>query len=403
MKKNLFSFFFFLALVTSLQAQDWEEVAGLPSGAADARHHPVTFSIGGYGYVMGGAVNWTAARDFMRYDAFTNTWESLPSFPGPARAYSYGTSRDTKAYVGFGLDSNDEVLNDFWEYDSETELWKELSSCPCLGRLHPAFVQLDGKIFVGMGNGDFGNYRDWWEYDIATDTWTERDELPGLSRHHPFYFGIGDIAYVGFGHGNNVSGNLQIFNDFYAYDPATEQWTQLNDFPGEARVAGTQFDLNGKGYILSGDGDDHSFMPSGELWEYDPELDEWTELQNHPGSSRWAPGSFVINGFAYLTGGLSTAQLESDLWRFDLNPLPPSNTNEITGTPIVISPNPTSTDFSFTEDITQFTAIRLVDGFGRTVKTVTTNIVNVSDLPAGIYHLQFFKDEKMQSEKIMVK
>ena len=29
-------------------------------------------------------------------------------------------------------------------------------------------------------------------------------------------------------------------------------------FLGEARVAGTQFAVNGKGYILSGDGDDHA-------------------------------------------------------------------------------------------------------------------------------------------------
>jgi hypothetical protein len=105
-----------------------------------------------------------------------------------------------------------------------------LSLC---ARLHPAFIQLDDKIYVGMGNKP-NNFKDWWEYDIPTDTWTQKDDLPGPSRHHPFYFGIGDIAYVGFGHGNNFMGNLSIYNDFYQFDPATDEWTQLNDFPGEA-------------------------------------------------------------------------------------------------------------------------------------------------------------------------
>ena len=62
-------------------------------------------------------------------------------------------------------------------------------------------------------------------------------------------------AYVGFGHGNTENGNLTIYNDFHRYDPVADEWTPLGDFPGEARVAGTQFAKDGYGYILSGDGD----------------------------------------------------------------------------------------------------------------------------------------------------
>jgi len=101
MKKNVLFFFFFFISFTVIQAQEWENVAGMPSGAADARHHPVTFSIGDFGYVLGGGVNWNASRDFMRYDALNDTWEDLPDFPGASRAYSYGTSRGDKACMGF--------------------------------------------------------------------------------------------------------------------------------------------------------------------------------------------------------------------------------------------------------------------------------------------------------------
>lgn len=401
MKNKIFTFIAFFFFTGLLSAQGWEDVMGMPGGFFDARHHPITFSIDEYGYVLGGSVNDVPANDFLRYDSETDTWENLEDFPGPARSFSYGTARGQKAYVGFGADVNFEVLKDFWEYDATTEEWTQLSSCPCAGRFHPAFIQLDEKIYVGMGNNNMGNQRDWWEYDIATDTWEQKEDLPGLSRHHPFYFGIDNVAYVGFGHGNSVNGVVQVYNDFYKFDPETSEWTQLNDFPGEGRVAGTQFDYKGKGYVLSGDGDNHGPMEEGEFWEYDPELDEWTQLESHPGNSRWAPGNFVIDRYVYFTSGLSTVQLESDLMRFELEPLP-SNTDELTEVSISISPNPASNEIIFSQDISQFSDVRMVDGLGREVIPVLSNKINVSPVPEGIYYLQFFKNENMQSEKIVI-
>ncbi len=398
MKRQLL-FHVCLLSVNFLFAQTWEPMASLPGGTADARHHPVTFSVDGYGYLLAGSVNGEAANDFMRYDALTDTWGTLPDFPGAARSFSYGTSRGTKAYVGFG-GADGVAYDDLWEYDTETETWTQLTDCPCAARYHPAFIQLDDKIYVGLGNNS-ANLKDWWEYDIPTDTWTEKDDLPGPPRHHPFYFGIDSIAYVGFGHGNSIEDTLQIYNDFYQFDPSTDEWTQLTDFPGEGRVAGTQFDYNGKGYILSGDGDNHSFMEEGEFWEYEPQIDEWTQLTSHPGSSRWAPGNFVIDNYVYFMCGLSDVQLESDMMRFELEP-PPTSTTEFTATPISVFPNPARSFITITNDITLFSAIRLVNTYGQLVQTVTSRQVRVDQLPSGMYYLQFFKDELMYTKKIMI-
>ena len=392
--------FALLFSVNFLIAQDWEAVAPLPNGSPDARHHPVTFSIDGYGYLVTGDRGGEASRDFWRYEALTDTWEELPDFPGAPRSFSYGTSRGTKAYVGFG-GFGGTAYNDLWEYDSETEEWTELSSCPCAVRYHPAFVQLDDKIFVGMGNGS-SNFNDWWEYDIPTDTWTQKDDLPGPTRHHPFYFGIDNIAYVGFGHGNSVGGNLSIYKDFYKFDPATDEWTQLNDFPGEARVAGTQFDYGGKGYVLSGDGDDHSFMEEGEFWEYTPETDSWTQLPSHPGSSsRWAPGNFVIDNYVYFMCGLSDVQLEWDMMRYELEPLNTS-TDEVVPTTVNVFPNPVIDVFVIDDEISQFSEIRLMNNYGQIVRNINTNEVAVDVLPSGLYYLQFFKEELVHTQKIMI-
>ena len=128
------------------------------------------------------------------------------------------------------------------------DIWVQLSSLPGPGRNHPAMVVAGNKIFMGCGSNS-SNLNDWWEYDIVNNTWSQKQDLPGNTRHHPFYFGIGDFAYVGFGHGSfsgpgtNPSNSLNIFNDFYKYDAVNGFWTQLSNFPSEARLAGTQFSI----------------------------------------------------------------------------------------------------------------------------------------------------------------
>ena len=189
------------------------------------------------------------------------------------------------------------------------DTWIQKTSFPGDGRNHPAMIVVNDKIYMGCGSNGSGNLGDWWEYDITLDSWSQKPDIIGNDRHHPYYFGIGDYAYVGFGHGSlpgpgsNPSSNSYIYNDFYRYDPSNDSWLQLNDFPAEARVAGTQFSYNGKGYVLSGDGDDHGPLSSGEFWEYNPINDSWNQLPSHPGGAIWAPGNFVIGCDVYFLLG----------------------------------------------------------------------------------------------------
>jgi len=316
-------FFFLLAtfsLLTSLSAQEWAQMA---SPVGNGRHHPITVANDQYGYVLAGQAGFASLNldDVHRYDPTTDTWETQGVFPGGGRGYGYGVCEGDDAFVGFGSNANG-YPTDFWHLDMATGQWSERASFPGPGRNHPALILTAGQVFVGLGSNDDGNLGDWWGYDIASDTWEELAPFEWGDRHHPFYFGIDGIAYVGMGHGNSQNGNLTIYGDFHAYDPATGEWTQLNDFPGEARVAGTQFAADGKGYVLSGDGDDHGPLDYGEFWRYDPGTDSWTELDPHPGGARWAPGSFVLGCHAYLTGGLegSADVFHHDLWRYSLLP-----------------------------------------------------------------------------------
>merc|ERR1739848_109560 len=64
-------------------------------------------------------------------------------------------------------------------------------------------------------------------------------------------------------------------------------------------------------------------METGEFHVFDPaDSSIWHSLPPHPGYSRWAPGSFVLQGSsrAYFLGGYDRQQqiMFSDLWTIDL-------------------------------------------------------------------------------------
>jgi N-acetylneuraminic acid mutarotase len=294
-----------------VMAQSWTAVDSIPTGV----HHPVTFSLDGKGYAITGTTPTSSyTKDVYQYDPVTDSWTSLADFPGPARSYSIGVVNGGKAYMGFGAKGTDDYLDDLWSYDPSDSTWTELENCPCVGRAHPAMISLGDKIYVGLGNNTV-NRKDWWVYSIPSDSWTQLPDLPGFRRHHPYQFAANGSIYAGLGHGS------AIFKDWYKLDTLTNTWTTMANFPGEARVAGTQFDYNGFGYVLSGDGDNHSWMATGEMWRYDPLTDTWTQLTPHSGISRWAPGSFIIDDEVYFFGGVNrqNATYPANVEKFDLS------------------------------------------------------------------------------------
>ena len=294
MKHTLLLLIISMTCSSSILAQEWEFFSAAPGSGS---HHAYGFALNGKGYLVTGSTVQGVSDFFYEYDPTLDQWTSKQDFPGDARSFAIGDVWDNKSYMGFGVDAEGNYLNDLWMWDPETDSWTELAPCPCAGRAHPAFIAHNDHIFVGLGNNN-RNLRDWWVYDLNENTWTQAADFPDVERHHPFQFGVGDYVYTGFGHGP------RIYDEWYRYDLTSDSWTQMANIPDEGRVAGTQFNHMGKGYVLSGDGDDHGRMETGEFWEYTPETDSWMQLPPHPGFSRWAPSSFVINHTVYFINGI---------------------------------------------------------------------------------------------------
>jgi N-acetylneuraminic acid mutarotase len=405
-------FFSYAILISTLSFSQWTPITAPPNNFRT--DHSFGFSISGVGYLVAGTDNTnTTTADFYSYNPLTDQWTQLNDFPGGTRGYGIGDIIDGKAYFGFGSSSNtgqSNQQNDLWEFDPATGQWTELASCPCAARRHPALVASQGKIFMGLGdNSTVGNLNDWWEYDIATDNWTQKTLFPGFNRHHPYQFAIGDNVYVGFGHGNQGS---QIYKDWYSYNPTLDTWTQVSDITGQARVAGTQFSHNGFGYILSGDGQTHNSMPVGEFWRYDASNDSWLQLPSHPGKSRWAPASFVINDEVYLINGAETPNYiyPNTSFKLNLNSLVGLAEN-LKDNKFSVYPNPFTSEitFDFSElEGKENLSVQLYNALGEKVfetdlgKDSDTKI-DLSFLEKGLYWAEILSGDKNMGSRKLVK
>jgi len=312
---NLFSKASIVLLIMTLFSsvlfsQGWESYGFVPFNT----DHSNGFGFEGKAYVIEGNYtnNPTNRNRLWEYDPIEDSWTHLKDFDGPARTIAIGDEWDGKYYIGFGNGLASTKLTDLWVFDPTDLSFTELPSCPCIGRSHPALIAHNDKIFMGSGSGPNGDLEDWWEYDMITQEWTKKEDIPGPDRHHPFFFGVGDNVYVGGGHERN----------WVKWDLETEEWTDIDDLP-QGRVAGTQLEYKGKGYIVAGDTETHGILPIEETFMcYDPITGEWEHLPQLPLGSRWAPSSFIIEDDLYFFGGVAHGnELGTAMWKFNMNQL----------------------------------------------------------------------------------
>jgi N-acetylneuraminic acid mutarotase len=291
-----------------------------------ARSGAAGFSINNKAY-MGTGVDGENNRlkDFWSYDPVKNTWTSLAEFPGAARANGSGFTAGSKGYIGLGS-ANSSItsrLKDFYEYDPVANKWTVVADeFPGSARHSAVSFSIGDKGYVGTGYD--GNYlNDIYAFSATTKKWTKAASYSGPKRRDAIAMVINNIAYVGCGN-NNTTKQF----DWWAYDPSADQWNQKLDFTsdqraGIARNYAVTFVVGGKGYLGFGDGNTH-------LWSYDPQTDLWTDVQDIssttykyiPTTSRWNALAFGLKDkdgkeAGYVMTGTSGSTRLDDNWKFE--------------------------------------------------------------------------------------
>lgn len=189
--------------------------------------------------------------------------------------------------------------------------------------------------YMGLGHVNAGgnvDYEDFWKYDPASDSWTQISNYPGGKCFHATAFVIGNIGYVGTGRLTNGS----YTKSFYAYDPQTNTWTQIADFLGAARRGAVSFALNGKGYVGTGQTNGGYVA---DFFEYNPSTNSWIVKANLPGAGRTSSVAFAIDNMGYLGTGNTNAGSINDFYQYNpvtnqwtaKAPVGPTNRQEAAG------------------------------------------------------------------------
>jgi N-acetylneuraminic acid mutarotase len=93
-------------------------------------------------------------------------------------------------------------------------------------------------------------------------------------------------------------------------------WLKMANYPGTGRFAPVSFSINGKGYMGLGIDQTNNNCPK-DWYEYNPTTNTWTKKADFPGTGRFTATTFVIDGKGYMVCGSTTSGLLDHTYEYD--------------------------------------------------------------------------------------
>ena len=249
----------------------------LPNGQTRGITHNGIALVDDVIWIVGGRIGpaLTVTDEVWLYDIKEDSWSAGPTLPFRAGGGVLGRLGRKLHYVG-GFDANaacDIDVHLVYDLDNTGAGWQDITSTAALPdpRNHFGATVLDGKLYI-IG-GQYG-------HDFGCPT------IPSP--------------------GANV-------NSVHVYDPITNTWTQLADFPhDESHIEPSTFALDGKIYVVGGqtaDGD--------EVNVYNVQTNTWTELTQYKLPHRiLAPGARIFDNTLFvMAGGVPNTFNPTDITR----------------------------------------------------------------------------------------
>lgn len=290
---------------TQGDTHNWMQKADFGGGKI---YDAASFVIGNYAYVATGSDNamygYGLQRFMYRYNPSLDVWKRMADLPpaGAATIDAVGFAIGEKGYVCGGV--NNAAI---WEYEPSTNLWYQRINFPRVIEEGIGFT-ISSKAYIGLGGASIIDYKnDFYEYDPSKNKCTQLNDFPGTPRRGSIGFSMDGKGYVGLGYKDIGSYNKGYFKDIWEYEPLTDDWIRLPDFPGEARQDAIGFGIDGAIYVGMGGIND--------FYKYDLKTKVWSTLNYIPGNSRVYAFSFSIGSSIYYGGGMSP-NLSSDMWEY---------------------------------------------------------------------------------------
>jgi N-acetylneuraminic acid mutarotase len=246
-----------------------------------------------------------------------NFWTKKNDFLGGKRERAVAFSIGDYGYIGTGVDTAEVVLKDFWQYDPITDTWSQKADVPGSPRRDAVAFVADGKGYVGTGIDSDESFsgtklKDFWKYDPSTNTWQQIANYPGVGGNGVYFataFSIDSKGYVCCG----KIGPNSYSNQLWEYKPSIDQWTQRANFPGGVRYQLVSFSVGYDAFVGLGANQD---VFKKDFWRYNAGTNEWAAIADLPASERGSACTFTIGPRGYVCLG-SDGGLLDDLWEYN--------------------------------------------------------------------------------------
>ncbi len=299
-------------VVLHAQTFSWKQKSSLPGVG---RWGAYKFVIGNFGFI-GGGYNNASLNDLWQYNPATDTWTQKSNCPMATRTAGSFSIAGYGYVVGGIVSPGSNITNSMYQYNPSNNTWLQKASYPGIPIYAAASFSISGKGYYGVGNAGVATgpyYNDFYEYDPVNDSWTQKAAFPGTPRYGVHGTATTNFGYVGFGSNESMG---VFFKDWYQYHPITNTWIQKQDYPISLSNPSSFF-INNKLYLGTG----HSYSTAySDMYSYDETADTWMPEQGYIAGGRWCTVGFAINNIGYIGTGTDNTNVNTYTEFYEFSP-----------------------------------------------------------------------------------
>lgn len=289
----------------------WRKV---PPGPLSGRWPYTTIWTGKEVLVWGGIVWESFASDGAAYDPSSNVWRRIATMPGRGRHIPATAWADDRLILWGGTvnaeGGTNEALSDGVVYEPQSDSWGVIPDAPLEPRVLARAVWTGRELLVWGGLGkDHRYFNDGAAFNFESGHWRRISASPLVPRLADVAIWTGREMIVWGGASDEYSrragpDNVRTHVDGAAYDPASDSWHGIDDFPlmprrqTEAVWTGAELLIWGG---IGGNGVDSAYFADGAA--YSPDSGAWRVLPRSPLTSRWKHSLVWTGREAIIWGG----------------------------------------------------------------------------------------------------